>query len=188
MPYGSINVAKPLTGPAAFTLWRYLDGVWSDGEPVTYGGQSRGTVSVVVYNGQIQSITLSDSALQNTCAATIESIIENNGVVSAALFSGLDAAVAHAVTDVLSRHRITVTTDGVGSSSMLLTIPEALRSGGALQQFPEGNYKLVARLIVSQVCVAEDFFIFNINRSTILPDIQEGNAARSGTAASNSGN
>ncbi len=49
-----------------------------------------------------------------------------------------------------------------------------------LKTIGEGNYKLVGRLLVNQVPVAEDFFIFNLNHNTVLDYIQESNRAVEG--------
>lgn len=40
--------------------------------------------------------------------------------------------------------------------------------------YDTGNYKIVGRLMVNKVTVAEDYFVFNVNRTNITDRINVG--------------
>ena len=77
------------------------------------------------------------------------------------------------VEEALTSNRYCATTGGTNidaPSGLMLIIQDNQSSGGETTHYlPTGNYKILGRLTVNKVTVAEDYFVFNVNR-TIITD------------------
>lgn len=153
---------------AEFNLWYYKEGegggAASYSETASYLSGSDevvvGTVNLTVYQGKISSITVKSG--EQDITASYQSIINTikNGNGTSGVIQSMDdsqKAVVKAVSNILLKARTSATTGGTGENSMSLS--------GFRQNMSLGNYKLTATLTVNGVAVAEDFFVFNVNKN-----------------------
>lgn len=96
-------------------------------------------------------------------ARIFDSVVVNNEVVAIPNdITGHNKKIIDELNVILKENKVSEAVDGV----------QGLTLGGITSDVKEGNYKVAGRLSVSNVIVADDYFVFNYNKTDKLSPIK----------------